>query len=60
MRRYRNQFVAFSKGRVVGHGPDDEALAERMFAELRDSQFAIFFVREKPAVYEFDSPEFVP
>ena len=59
LRRYRNQFVAFAGGRVVGHGRNDEVLAERMFAQLGHSNFAIFLVREKPEVYEFGSPESV-
>jgi len=59
LRRYRNQFVAFSGGRVVGHGSDDEALAGRMFAKLGNAHFAIFLVAERPRVYDFDSPELV-
>jgi len=59
LRRYRNQFVALSGGQVIGADADDEALARRMFAKLRNAEFAIFLVAEQPEVREFDSPELV-
>jgi hypothetical protein len=57
LRRYPNQFVALSGGRVIGHGSDDETLAQRMFTKLGHSDFAIFLVSEKPEVQEFSGPD---
>jgi len=59
IRRYPGQFVAFSGGRVIGHDVSDEALAERMFAKLGRSDFAIFLVSEKAEVHEFSGPDIV-
>ena len=57
LRRYPGQFVALYRGRVVGHGPDDEELAQKMFEKLGDVPFYIAKVEEEPTVYELPSPE---
>src|SRR4051812_11380342 len=54
---YRGQFVAVSQGQVVGHDPDDEALAARLFAQLGDAPFYIGRVESTPVVYELPSPD---
>ena len=59
LRRYAGQFVALYQGRVVGHGMDDEALAQRMFERLGDVPFYIAKVESEPTVYELPSPETV-
>lgn len=60
MERYEGQFVALYQGRLVGHGPDDEKLAQRMFEKLGDAPFYIAKVEEEPTVYELPSPEVLP
>ena len=60
LRRYAGQFVALYQGRVVGHGVDDEALAQRLFEGLGDVPFYIAKVEPEPTVYELPSPETVP
>lgn len=35
--RYEGEFIAPHRGRVVGHGPNDEELAERIYERLGDS-----------------------
>lgn len=57
LRRYRGQYVAIRKGRLVGHGPDDKALALRMYRHFGDSVLLIAKVEEHPTVYELPSPE---
>ena len=52
--------VALYQGRVVGHGVDDEALAQRMFESLGDVPFYIAKVEPEPTVYDLPSPETVP
>jgi len=59
LERYEGQFVALHKGRVVGHGKDDEELAQRMFAKLGDAPFYIAKVEKEPTVYDLPSPEVV-
>jgi len=49
--------VALYKGRVVGHGPDDEDLALRKFEKLGDVPFYIQKVGKEPIIYEVPSPE---
>lgn len=51
--------MALYQGRVVGHGVDDEALAQRMFERLGDMPFYIAKVEPEPTVYELPSPETV-
>ncbi|MGH7964083.1 MAG: DUF5678 domain-containing protein, partial [Candidatus Binatia bacterium] len=58
-RRYEGQFVALAQGRVVGHGMDDEELAQRMFTKLGAASFYIARVEHEPTVYELPSPETV-
>lgn len=53
--RYEGQFVAIYKGRVVGHGPDDEELAEEMYERLGDMPFYIARVERQPIVYDLPS-----
>ena len=57
--RYEGQFVALYGGRVVGHGEDDEALAERIYERLGDVAFYIARVERRPTVYDLPSPEVV-
>ena len=57
LRRYAGQFVALHRGRVVGHGPDDEELARQMFERFGDAPFFIARVEATPSVYELPSPE---
>lgn len=59
LRRYEGQCVALAQGRVVGHGVDDEELAQRMFAKLGVASFYIVRVERQPTGYELPSPETV-
>jgi hypothetical protein len=59
LQRYEGQFVALYRGRVVGHGPDDEELAQRMYERLGDAPFYIARVERQPTVYDLPSPEAV-
>jgi hypothetical protein len=57
LHRYEGQFVALYRGRVVGHGADDEELARRMFEKLGNVPFYIARVEKEPTVYDLPSPE---
>ena len=57
LKRYEGQFVAFYRGRVAGHGPDDEELARQVYERLGDAPFYIARVERDPTVYELPSPE---
>ena len=57
--RYEGGFVAFYGGRVIGHGSDDEELAERMYERLGDAPFYIARVERRPTVYDLLSHEVV-
>lgn len=57
--RYEGEFVAFYKGRTVGHGGNDEELAPRMYERLGDVPFYIARVERQPTVYGLPSPELV-
>ncbi len=59
LQRYNGLYVAIYQGRVVGHGRDDEELAQRMFEKLGDVSFYIGKVKKKPIIYEVPSPEVV-
>lgn len=59
LQRYEGQFVAIYQQRIVGHGRDDEELAQRMFEKLGDLPFYIGKVEKEPAIYEVPSPEVV-
>ena len=59
LKRYEGQFVALYRGRVVGHGVDDEELAQRMFDKLGDAAFYIAKVENEPTVHDLPSPEVV-
>ncbi len=52
LQRYEGQFVARYRGRVVGHGPDDEKLAREMFEQFGDAPFCIAKVEKEPTVYD--------
>ncbi|MBM4034281.1 MAG: hypothetical protein FJ291_21250 [Planctomycetes bacterium] len=52
LRRYAGQFVAIRGGRLVGHGPDDRALALRMYRQFGSDVLLIARVEESPTVYE--------
>ncbi len=60
LERYEGQYVALYRGRVVGHGADDEALALRLYERLGDVPFYIARVERQSTVYELPSPEIVP
>lgn len=60
LRRYKGQFVALYRGRVVGYHEDDEELAHQMFKKLGDASFYIAKVEKEPPVYELPSPEIAP
>lgn len=53
--RYEGEFVALYRGRVVGHGANDEDLAERMYKRLGDVSFYIARVERRPTVYDLPS-----
>jgi hypothetical protein len=57
--QYEGQFVVLYRGRVIGHGVDDEQLAQRMFEKLGDVPFYIVRVEKEPTVYDVPSPEVV-
>ncbi len=57
LQRYEGQFVALYRGRVVGHGTDDEELALQMYERLGDAPFYIARVEQQPTVYDLPSPE---
>ena len=57
LQRYAGQFVALYRGRVVGHGLDDEELAREMFEQFGDVPFYIAKVEKEPTVYDLPSPE---
>lgn len=59
LKRYEGQFVALCRGRVVGHGEDDEELAQRMFDKLGNAPFYIAKVEKEPTVHDLPSPEVV-
>lgn len=53
--RYEGEFVALYRGRVVGHGANDEDLAEQMYERLGDVPFYIARVERQPTVYDLPS-----
>jgi len=57
--RYEGEFVALYRDRVVGHGANDEELAQRMYERLGDAPFYIARVERQPTVYDLPSPEVV-
>ena len=57
LRRYQGQFVALYRGRVIGHGPDDEKLAMKLYERVGDLPFYIVRVERQPTVFELPSPE---
>jgi hypothetical protein len=57
LRSYRGQYVAIHKGRVAGHGPDDEDLALRMYEKFGNAVLLIARVEEEPSVLDLPSPE---
>ena len=57
MARYEGEYVALYLGRVVAHGPDDEELAQALYAKLGDKLFYIAKVEREPTIYELPSPE---
>ena len=57
LRAHAGKYVAFYRGRLVGHDGNDEALARRMFAKYADAPFYIARVEAEPTVWEFPSPE---
>ena len=59
LQHYEGQFVVLYKGRVVGHGTDDEELARQMFEKLGDVPFYIAKVEKESTVYDLPSPEAV-
>jgi len=59
LQRYEGQFVALYQGRVVGHGQNDEELAQEMFEKFGDAPFLIQKVEKEPTIYDVPSPEVV-
>ncbi|MEW6298439.1 MAG: DUF5678 domain-containing protein [Thermodesulfobacteriota bacterium] len=59
LHRYEGRFVALYRGRVVGHGQDDEELARQMFEKFGDVPSYIAKVEKEPTLYELPSPEVV-
>jgi hypothetical protein len=57
MARYEGEYVALHLGRVVAHGPDDEELAQSLYAKLGDKLFYIAKVEREPTICELPSPE---
>jgi hypothetical protein len=57
LKRYAGKFVAVYRGRVVGHGRNDEELAGRMYKRFGDAPFYIGKVQAGLPVYELPSPE---
>jgi hypothetical protein len=57
LKSHRGEYVAVYRGRIVGHGPDDEKLAYQMYTRFGDVTFLIARVEEEPTVYELPSPE---
>ncbi len=53
--RYEGEFIALYRGRVVGHGANDEELAERIYERLGDVPFYIARVERNPTVYDLPS-----
>jgi len=53
--RYEGEFIALYRGRVVGHGANDEELAERIYERLGDVPFYIARVERNPNVYDLPS-----
>jgi hypothetical protein len=59
LQRYQGQFVALYRGRVIGHGLDDEKLAMKLYERVGDVPFYIVRVERQPSVFELPSPEVV-
>jgi hypothetical protein len=59
LRRYKGEYVALYRGRVIAHGANDGELAAEMYTTLGDVPFFIARVEEEPEVYEIPSPETV-
>lgn len=57
LRRYEGRFVALYRGRVMGHGSDDEELGRRMYEKLGEVPFYIAKVERAVSVCELPSPE---
>ena len=57
MARYEGEYVALHLGRVVAHGPDDEELAQSLYAKLGYKLFYIAKVEREPTICELPSPE---
>jgi hypothetical protein len=57
MASYEGEYVALHLGRVVAHGPDDEELAQSLYAKLGDKLFYIAKVEREPTICELPSPE---
>ena len=55
--QYHGEFVALLDGAVIDHDPDDERLAERLYARLGEVPFYIGWTGESPSTYELPSPE---
>ncbi len=52
LQRFEGKYVALYRGRVAGHGTDDEELALRTFNKLGDAPFYIAKIEKEPTVYE--------
>jgi uncharacterized protein DUF5678 len=57
MARCEGEYVALYLERVIAHGPDDEELAQSLYAKLGDKLFYIAKVEREPTTCELPSPE---
>ncbi|MDR7555587.1 MAG: DUF5678 domain-containing protein [Armatimonadota bacterium] len=60
VRRYRNQYVAIDRGRVIDHDRDFDALARRVFARLGSRPVFMPKVTAEERVVSLPSPWLVP
>jgi len=57
LQRYKNEYVAIYKGKLLGHHPDDRELARRTFKKVGHVAFLLTRVSRTRRTDEFPSPE---
>jgi hypothetical protein len=57
LKKYKSQFVAVYKGKVVDHDADESVLFRRVINRLGDVVFLIAPVQREPRIYECPSLE---
>lgn len=57
LQRYKNEYVAIYKGKLLGHHPDDRELARRTFNKVGHVAFLLTRVSRARRTDEFPSPE---